>query len=561
MHKKRTYVFKGLLLLGLLIGLNWLASHFFFRWDLTQDNRYTLSPAAKELIQQVDQPLIVDVFLAGDFPAEFRKLQQETRQMLEEFQAYNGKIQFNFVNPLEDEGDANEIATQFYQMGMTPARINVVENGRSSESLIFPWAMGNYGEKSVVIPLMRNQVGATTQERINNSVQHLEYALADAFSKLLYSKSKKIAVMRGNGELPDARIADFIRSIQEYYFVAPFTLDSVASSPQRTLDELLDYDLIIEAKPTQAFTEEEKFVLDQYLMNGGKALWLVDRVSMETDSLFNPTGAGFAFPMDLNLDDFFFKYGIRINPQLVKDLYSAPIILASGTGNNTSFNPYPWPYFPLSASLDDHPIINNIEAVRFEYANPIDTLQNTITKQVLLTSSPLSQIEGTPREVSLDQIQDKPDAQKYQHGPQTLGVLLEGEFSSVYQNRIKPFEYPGTLDRSSTTSMIVISDGDVVKNELQQGQPLELGFDRFTGATYGNKEFLVNAVNYLLDDRGLLEIRSKQMSIPFLDLRQVEEEKTYWQIFNLIGPLVVRSLIAGVYQLVRSRRYKSSTKG
>lgn len=555
MKKHRSHLLNGLLLFLVLLLVNWLASQFFLRFDLTEDNRYTLSQPAIEIIEQVDRPIIVDVFLEGDFPSEFRKLQSETRQLLEEFQAQNPQVKYNFIDPLEDGGNAEEIATQFYELGMTPARINVVENGRSSEAIIFPWAMANYGEQSVIVPLMRNQLGATSQERISNSVQHLEYAFADAFSKLVHPKRKKIAVMRGNGELPDAYIADFLKSIQEYYFLAPFTLDSAAVNPQKTLEELKEYDLVIEPKPTEPFTEEEKYILDQYLMNGGKALWMVEHVAMETDSLFNASRAAFALPRDLNLGDFFFKYGLRINPSLVNDIYSAPIVLASGTGNNTQFNPYPWFYFPLSSSPHDHPIINNIEAVRFEYANPIDTLDNGIHKRVLLSSSPLTRLEGTPKEISLDIIGEEPDMATYMAGEQPLAVLLEGEFQSVYENRLKPFEIPEPREQGQETQLLVISDGDVVKNQLQQGEPIELGFDRYTGTTYGNKEFLINSVNYLLDDRGLINIRSKEVSIAFLDLRKADEERSLWQGLNLLAPLILLGAFAAVFVYRRKRKY------
>ncbi|WP_424495352.1 gliding motility-associated ABC transporter substrate-binding protein GldG [Salinimicrobium sp. GXAS 041] len=555
MKKKRSNMIKGIGLFAVLLLINVISYNFFDRYDLTEDERYTLSPAAKEIIADVETPIIIDVFLKGDFPPEFRKLQIETRQLLEEFEAYNSSIQFNFVNPLAEGGDANQIATEFYEMGMTPARINVVENGRSSEAIIFPWAMANYRNQTVAIPLLKNKIGATTEERVENSVQQLEYAFADAFSKLVNPKRKKVAVMRGNGELEDAFIADFIKSLQDYYFIAPFTLDSVASDPQKTLNDLQEYDLIIEAKPTEAYTEAEKFVLDQYTMNGGKALWLVDQVAMETDSLFSPSGAAFALPRDLNLDDYFFKYGVRINPVLVKDIFSAPIILASGSGNNTSFNPYPWFYYPLSSSPGEHSIINNIEAVKFEYASPIDTLFNNIKKTVLLSSSPSTQLEGTPAQISLEQIKAEPHISEFTAGEQPFAVLLEGKFRSVYKNRIKPFSVKNPVEQGKETKMLIISDGNVIKNELQRGTPLELGFDQYTGNTYGNKEFLMNAVNYLLDDNGLIDIRSKQVSIAFLDLQKADNERLLWQVINVLLPVLVLAVFATGFLYFRKRKY------
>lgn len=544
-----------LILLVILIAVNFLASEFFMRFDLTQDQRYSLSPAAKEIVKDVEQPVIFDVFLEGSFPSEFRRLRSETRQMLEEFSAYNRNIKFNFIDPLAEGDDANAIAEEFYKMGMTPARLNVQENGKNSESIIFPWAIANQGSKTVKIPLMKNQIGATDEERVTASVQQLEYALANGLSKLIYPREKKIAVMRGNGELPDARIADFIKTIQEYYFMAPFTLDSVAANPQKTLEDLKKYDLVIDPKPTQAFTEKEKYVLDQYLMNGGKMLWLAEVTNMETDSLFNERGSAIAIPRNLNLGDYFFSYGVRLNPAIVNDLYSAPIILASGTGNETRFNPFPWFYSPLTSSPNDHPIINNIEAVKFEYANPIDTLANDVKKTILLSSSPRSKVEGVPTEISLDMVNEKPELSNYNAGEQPLAVLLEGNFRSVYRNRIKPVAMQDHRDESEPTKMLVISDGDVIKNDLQRGKPLELGFQRYTGNTYGNKEFLLNAVNYLLDDTGLINIRSKDINLAFLDKEKVVAQKEKWQIINLAGPLLVLLIFGIAFRYYRKHKY------
>lgn len=545
------------LLIGLivLIVLNAIAYHYFERFDFTQDNRYTLSEASKNIANQAKSPLIVDVFLKGEFPAEFKRLQTETRSMLEEFQAENPNIYFNFINPLEDGDDAETIANQFYSLGMTPARVTVRENGKDEQRIIFPWAIANYNEQTVKIPLLKNNLGATTVDRVNSSVQQLEYKLADAFSRLLNTRQKKIAIMRGNGELPDGNIADFVQTIGEYYFIAPFTLDSVASNPTGTLEKLNTYDLIIEAKPTQPYTEAEKYTLDQYLMQGGKMLWLTENVSMETDSLFNEEQTALALPKALNLDDFFFKYGVRINPQLVNDLYSAPLVLVSGEGNDTQFNPYPWFYSPLPTSTRSHPIVNNIEAVKFEYANPIDTLKNNVEKTILFSSSPTTKLEGVPKPISLKSIGQQPNLETYQSGEQPLAVLLEGNFNSVYENRVKPFAYANDRSQSETTAIVVISDGDVIKNKLSRGNPQELGFEQYTGTVYGNKEFLLNAVNYLLDDTGLIDIRSKDINIAYLNPEAIDAEKTRWQIMNIALPLIILAIFGFIFVYLRKRKF------
>ena len=555
MKTSNSHIKPLILVVVILVIINSVSTSFFNRFDFTKDNRYTLSKAALDITNKAEAPLIVDVFLQGEFPSEFKRLQTETRSILEEFNAENPNIYFNFINPLEGNADAEAIATQFYQMGMTPARVTVKENGKNEQRIIFPWAMANYNDETVKIPLLKNNLGATTEERVNASVQQLEYVFADAFSKLLTPRKQKIAIMRGNGELPDLNIADFIKTIKPYYRVAPFTLDSVANNPIGTLEKLNEYDLVIEAKPTQAFTEQEKYVLDQYLMQGGKMLWLTEQVAFETDSLFNPSQTSFALPRTLNLDDYFFKYGIRINTELVNDLYSAPLILASGQGEDTQFNPYPWFYFPLPTATKAHPIVNNIEAVRFEYANPIDTLKNSINKTVLLTSSPTTKLDAVPRQLSLKALGQQPNLELYKDSEQPLAVLLEGSFTSVYENRLKPFSYKNNKNNSEATAMLVISDGDIIKNKTNGNQPLELGFERYTGAAYGNKEFLLNSVNYLLDDTGLIDIRSKEISIAFLNPDKIADEKLKWQLINILLPLVLLAIFGVVFISLRKRKY------
>lgn len=555
MKTSNSHIKPLILVVVMLVVINSVSTSFFNRFDFTKDNRYTLSEAALDITNKAEAPLIVDVFLQGEFPSEFKRLQTEVRSILEEFNAENPNIYFNFINPLEGNADAEAIATQFYQMGMTPARVTVKENGKNEQRIIFPWAMANYNDETVKIPLLKNNLGATTEERVNASVQQLEYVFADAFSKLLTPRKQKIAIMRGNGELPDLNIADFIKTIKPYYRVAPFTLDSVANNPIGTLEKLNEFDLVIEAKPTQAFTEQEKYVLDQYLMQGGKMLWLTEQVAFETDSLFNPSQTSFALPRTLNLDDYFFKYGIRINTELVNDLYSAPLILASGQGEDTQFNPYPWFYFPLPTATKAHPIVNNIEAVKFEYANPIDTLKNSINKTVLLTSSPTTKLDAVPRQLSLKALGLQPNLELYKDSEQPLAVLLEGSFTSVYENRLKPFSYKNNKNNSEATAMLVISDGDIIKNKTNGNQPLELGFERYTGAAYGNKEFLLNSVNYLLDDTGLIDIRSKEISIAFLNPDKIADEKLKWQLINILLPLVLLAIFGVVFVSLRKRKY------
>ncbi|GAA4807353.1 gliding motility-associated ABC transporter substrate-binding protein GldG [Litoribaculum gwangyangense] len=555
MNKNLKYI--SILIIA-LIAINFIGNKVYKRFDLTSDKRYTLSESAINIINNVESPIVVDVFLDGDdFPSEFRRLQNETKQLLEEFSAINNNIIFNFINPLQDEATRERNIQQLTQRGLTPMQLSVQENGKSSQAIIFPWALASYNEQTVIIPLVKNKIGASQQELVSNSVQHLEYAFADGFNKLTKPKSRKIAILKGNKQLVDKYIVDFVKKIGEYYFIAPFTLDSVSTNPQKTLNDLEKFDLIISAKPTEAFTEEEKLVLDQYTMNGGKSLWLIDAVIMEKDSLYNDAGRNFAVSRDLNLTDFFFKYGVRINPVIVSSLYSAPITLAMGSGSESQFQNLRWPYSPLASSSGKHPIVTNLNLVKFDFANQIDTLKNNIKKTILLETAPLTKLEGTPREISLELVTKEQDPSTFNKGNLTLAVLLEGEFNSVYSNRIKPFKLSNEKNKSISTKMVVIADGNIIKNDVVRNVPQELGFDRWTGQTYGNKEFLLNTVNYLLDDDGLINIRTKEIAVAFLDQQKIAKEKTKWQLINMGLPLALLGILGFVFNYIRKKKYAS----
>ena len=548
-----------ILVIVAIIAVNFISTKVYKRFDLTTDQRYTLNEATLDIIKKAETPIVIDVFLEGeDFPSEFRRLQSETKQLLEEFRAYNDNISFKFINPTEDEDTRDQAIKQLNARGLTPMQLNVQENGKQSQEVIFPWALASYDEVTVKIPLVKNKIGETQQQLVTNSVQHLEYAFADGISKLVNPKRRKIAVLKGNNEMDNLNIADYVKTLRDYYFIAPFTLDSVSNNPEKTLKSLQDFDLIIAAKPTEAFTEEEKFVLDQYTMNGGKSLWLIDQVAMDKDSLYNDFGKNVALARDLNLTDFFFKYGVRINPVLVSSMYSAPIVLLSGEGSNTRAERFPWTYSPLAQGISTHPVVNNLNYIKFDFASPIDTLKNnlkTVKKTVLLQSAPLSKLEGTPREISLDEVNNQQDPASFNKGSQNLAVLLEGKFTSVYNNRVKPFDLKDVKNESVPTKMIVISDGDVIKNEIDRNGPKELGYDSKLNQFFGNKEFLVNAANYLLDDNGLINIRSKEIAVAFLNSEKITEEKTKWQLLNILLPLVLLGIFGFSFNYFRKKKY------
>jgi gliding-associated putative ABC transporter substrate-binding component GldG len=544
--------------IAVLLLLNIIGSSFFHRFDLTKDKRYTLSVTSLNIIKQVKNPLSIKVYMQGDLPAEFKRLQQETKQLLEEFQAFNKNIIFEFVDPLENKDESMDNIKELYRKGLTPINITVDDKGKQSQAMVFPWAIAVYNNKEVNIPLLKNIMGASTTQKVIGSVQHLEYSIADALNKITKDKQKTIAVIKGNGELQDVLMAKFLMQVRESYHIGPFTLDSVAKNPTGSLDALEKYDLAVIAKPTETFSDAEKQVLDQYIINGGKTLWLVDQVVAEMDSLYNSAGATLAYPRDLNLNDLFFEYGIRINPDIIKDERGSPIKLATGEqGSATQYQEFNWKFAPQIYPNSPHPIVKNLGGIKFDFANPIDTLKNGIKKTILLQSSQYSKKIGTPTEINLNSVTEETSPTDYLNkGNIPLSVLLEGSFHSMFKNRVLPFDQKTFETKGKDNKMIVISDGDLIKNQLDKNfQPVELGYDQRSGNLYDNKDFLINCVNYLLDDNGLINIRSKDLDLPLLDKEKVYENYTITQFITIGLPILILLLFGVLFTFLRKRKY------
>tara|TARA_R110001592_G_scaffold164460_3_gene398618 strand:- start:754 stop:2394 length:1641 start_codon:yes stop_codon:yes gene_type:complete len=531
-----------------LIAINVINQSFYQRFDLTQDQRYTLSETTKTILSAVDKPLFITVYLEGDFPSEFKRLQVETRQYLEELAAKNSNIIIHFENPDDQRED-------LIKRGMMPSQLTVEEDGKLSEAIIFPWAEINFGDQTKTISLLPTAIVASQEEQLQKAIENLEYSFSSAISSVTQKEQKTIAFLSGNGQLADIYLISFLSKVSKKYKLAKFTLDSVAKNPQKTLQELNAFDLAIIAKPTQKFTTEEKFTLDQFIANGGKTLWMIDNVQADQDSLLT-TGKMLAYPRDLDLTDLLFSYGIRINTTLIKDLYAAKIALATGkVGNQTQFQNLDWFYHPLVSGNPNNAITKNIAPVRLQFANQIDTLKNNIKKTPLLMSSPLTQKIGTPTIIELQSIADEPLEQAYVSGHQLFAVLLEGNFKSAYKNRIKPFETSLFKENASNNKMIVIADGDIAKNQILKGKPTDLARDKWTNEEFGNKDFLLNSVDYLLDDTGLIELRNKTLKISVLDKQKAYKERTFWQFLNVAFPLILLFTFGFIFNYLRKRKY------
>ena len=545
MNKRLKHI---LIVAVVLILLNIMNQGYYTRIDLTKDNRYTIAKVTEGLINKIDKQLLIKVYLEGDFPSEFKRLQIETRQFLEELSAKNSQIKIQFIRP-------DNQREKLINAGMIPSQLTVKENGKLSNAIIFPWAEILYKNKTSKVSLLPNGTSQSQEDQLEKAIENLEFSFSNAFYKLQKEKEKKIAILSGNGELSDIQLYSFLSEVKKKYRLAKFTLDSVTTNPKKTLLDLQQFDLAIIAKPTQAFTENEKLVLDQYIINGGKTLWMIENVQADTDSLYT-NGSMLAYPRDLNLTDFFFAYGLRVNATLLQDLYAAKIPLATGNlGNKPQFQNLSWFYHPLVLGNPNHAISKNILPVRLRFANQIDTLQNNLKKTPLLMSSMLTKKVGTPAIIELNSIAKEPKEEEYSTGFQITGLLTEGVFNSMYTNRVKPFNIDNFRKKSLYNKMVVISDGDIGRNQLQKGKPFDLARDKWTDEQFGNKEFLLNAVDYLLDDNGLIELRNKNIQINLLDKKRAYQEKTYWQFINIALPLLILTTFGFIFHYLRKRKY------
>jgi gliding-associated putative ABC transporter substrate-binding component GldG len=535
------------LLIGLLL-INFLGNQYYKRFDLTHDKRYTLKETSKSIVNEIKFPLLVKVYLQGEFPAEFKRLQIETKQFLEELRAENSNLKIQFINP-------DSSRESLIKRGMVPSRLTVEENGNLSEAIIFPWAEVIHRNKATLVNLLPNSNAATQDEQLQFAIESLEYSFVSAIHNLSRKTRQKIAIISGNGELQDLELYSLLSETKDKYSLAKFTLDSVVTNPQQTLKDITNFDLAIIAKPTIKFSDNEKLTLDQFITNGGKTLWMIDNVQADQDSLLQ-TGKMLTYPRDLGLTDLLFAYGVRINTSIVKDLYAAKIPLATGNvGNKTQFQNVPWFFHPLVNGNAYHPITKNIRPVRLQFTTQIDTLKNNIRKTPLLATSLLSSRMGTPNFVDLKSIADEPNQNQFKSGNQLTAVLLEGKFKSAYKDRVKPFNTSIYKEKSTPNKMVVIADGDIGKNQLLKGKPYDLSRDKWTQETFGNKEFLLNTIDYLLDDNGIINLRNKSLKINLLDKKKAFKERTYWQLFNIVLPLVLLAVFGFIFNYLRKRKY------
>ena len=553
---------KALLWMGIGLTIAAGSSTMRLRWDLTEEKRYSLSEGTESLLDQVAEPMLITVYLEGEFPAGFERLKIETRYMLEEWAARNGNIFFEFINPNNVE-NAGEFKNQLDTKGINAVQLQVQKADGQSVLNVFPGATLAYKEQEVTAVLLENVMVFDPAEQVNISIQQLEFNLARALNALLITDKPKVGMVTGHGELTAVQTAGIGLALSENYAVDRFSLQAYKADANGEADlsdmvrRMNTYDLLVVAKPTQQFPELDKYLLDQFLMGGGKVLWFLDGVHAEMDSLsFGPEFLAYPTVFDLNLTDLLFKYGVRINADLVQDVRCA------GVNDRRSINP--WVYFPLWGATD-HPAVANMNAVKGEFSSTLDTVEAAgIKKTPLLLSSSSARSMAAPHTVSLEMLYNRPDPRAFTQRNLMPAVLLEGSFESAYANRLAPKAGVGLpqLKKSPQTAMAVFSDGDFIRNqvnlinpEIPRGQPLPLGYDQYTGIQYGNDDLVLNTVDYMLDDIGLMQTRTRDVKLRLLDGEKIVAEANYWKFLNVALPELVLSLAALIFFLHRKRRY------
>ncbi|MBI9068133.1 MAG: gliding motility-associated ABC transporter substrate-binding protein GldG [Salinivirgaceae bacterium] len=550
----------------ILIGV--ISNYLFTRFDLTSDKRYTLSDYTKKTLNDLDDVVYFKIYLDGDLPAGFKRLQNATSDIIDEFRAYGSEnIQFEFIDPAEspDKKTRNEVFRQLYEKGLEPTNLQVKESdGSTSQKIIFPSILISYRGEEIPVGILKNYTGYSPEGNLNASIQALEYELIFTIHRLTNKKIAKIGFVEGHGELSSIELDDIAQSLAQTYHIQRVKLDEYLFSLQDTLG-YNNFDLVVIAKPDSLFSEKDKYIIDQFIMNGGNTLWLIDNVSINIDSLAYAS-ATLALYKPMNLDDMLFKYGIRINPNLIQDMQCAVIPVNTAlVGQEAKFAPAPWLYFPLISPSKNHTITKNLDIIKSQFVSVIDTVGENydIKKTIILTSSKYSRAINAPARIDLSIINEKLDPNRFTKSNLPIGVLLEGKFKSVFTNRVSPmltnsdeFEIKTVGDEAK---MIVISDGDIIRNHVtgsgEQREALPLGYDRYTKQTFGNKELLLNCINYLCNNEGLMETRAKEYKLRLLDKPKIVEQRLKWQIINIIMPLIVLLLFGFIYFYFRKKTY------
>ncbi len=563
---KRRDVIALLSLAAIIVMLNFVGRFYFKRFDLTSEKRYTLAESTKKLLKGLDDEVYLKVYLNGDFNPGFTRLKSEAKEILDEFRAYsNNQVQYEFITPGEGltREETTNIERQLYEKGLIPEEITQRGKDKTTQTLIWPGAILSYKGKETVWQIFTRQTpGIDMETSINNSVEELEYSLTNSIRKLQRTKKAEVTFIQGHHELDTVFQYNFMRALSEYY-----TVNMTKITPGRELHALKGSDAIVITKPDSAFTDKEIYIIDQYIMKGGKVLWLLDPVLTNLDSL--RTGFTMGISNTLNLEEMLYKYGVRLNSLLVQDMQCGFLKINTGfQKGQPKFEMLPWVYSPLVLPELDHPIVKNLDLIKFDFLSTIDTIASArgIKKTILLKTSKYTRTQPTPARISLAIAKMKLKESQFINSYQPVACLLEGEFTSFVENRLPARLLNDTnfkhIDHGKPTKMIIVADGDVARNDYNRntGQVYPLGYDRNTGQVFANKTFLLNCVNYLLDDEGMLQLRSREVKLRLLDKKKINLQRHKWQLINVAMPLFL-VLGFGVLQFyIRKRKYSASKK-
>ncbi|MBK8568457.1 MAG: gliding motility-associated ABC transporter substrate-binding protein GldG [Saprospiraceae bacterium] len=564
MNKKRN---QSLIQLGLIIGIalfaNVLGNFFFTHFDLTEDKRFTLSEPSRKLLSNLNAEVYVNVLLAGEFNAGFKRLQRSVTEMLDDFKSQSGFITYTYSNP--GDGSVDEINAKRAELakdGIVPTNLRIKTTEGTEEKFIYPYAKISYKGRTEVVDLLDEEaVGANPDEKLNTSISQLEYKFANAIHKLESGAKEIVAFTVGHGELNERERADLVRSLRAYYEVGTFNLDSAYAIPQ-------DVKTLIVAKPKAQFSDRDLFIIDQYLMNGGSILWMIDPLNVELDSL-RSKNSYVARDYPLNLNDILFKYGARVNPDLVLDLQCSKIPMV--IDQKGTMDLFPWYYFPVVIPNSSHPLVRNLDGVNLYFPSSIDTIKTKtpVKKTILLATSDNSKIQPNITRLNFEILRYGDEiAKTFDKKQVPVAVLLEGVFPSFFENRVTDEMKAGLQQikqeyrsESKPTRMVVVGDGDIARNFInpKTGAPLTLGHNPIDRFTYSNKDFLINAIEYLRDDSGLIAARGREVKLRLLDTTKAKAEETFWTVLNLVGPVVLLLGFGFVYNWLRKRRFAIPT--
>ena len=559
----------------IIVLLNVVANFYFFRLDLTEEKRHSLNETTKEIVKSLDDIAYVKVYLDGDLPSGFIRLKNSTRSILDEFRNYSPYIEYEFINTNDFSSieERNKLYRELSDNGLEPTNLQVQENNGNSEQIIFPGAIVYYKGRSQSLNLLQNQIGTNPEYVLNNSIEDIEFELTNALFKVMSTTKPTIAFLEGHNELNELETADITHSLgqikgslSEYFTVdriniKEFELDKNNSpSLSNQINRLNKYKALIIAKPTQKFSKVDKFLVDQYIMNGGKTIWFIDGVVMDMDSLKGNSPFSMAIPNDLNLTDMLFKYGVRVNHDLIMDFQADNIpIIVGYQGDVPQQQLLPWLYHPIFVPKSKHPIVKNLDGIKSSFVSSLDTVTAlNIKKTPLLFSSPYSKLPKAPHRVSLNILEQNPSLEQYNYGKIPVGYLLEGEFESVFANRLAPTDNEiKPLTKSKATKMIVFGDGDLIKNHVNSSSlSYPLGYNHYSNTQYlGNKRMIVNALNYILGNDNIINIRSKEINLRLLNKKEVVENKLKWQLINTVLPVFIISVLISMILFRRKRQY------